>query len=251
MSGASTVVPAQASQWPLPAGSGLTHRGRVREHNEDKILTDPSGQLWAVADGMGGYQHGDVASDVVIDCLEDFDDGHDPAAALELQLVRANAVLRQKTREPGMGPMGATVVALYIDRALAHLAWAGDSRAYLLRRQRLRLLTRDHTVVQDLVDQGILSPEEAEVHPESHIVTRAVGGDDSIEVDHIALPLVQGDRLLLCSDGLPRCVYEQTMESILQAAATPQDACTALVNEALANGAPDNVSVIVVDLQEA
>ena len=232
----------------MPEGAGLTHRGLVRDHNEDKILTDPCGQLWAVADGMGGYQHGEVASDVVIDCLEDFDDNIDPAGSFGKQLALANALLRQKAKAQGMGPMGATVVALFIDRALAHLAWAGDSRAYLLRGHRLRLLTRDHTVVQDLVDRGMLSPEEAEMHPESHVVTRAIGGDDAIELDHVALPLIIGDRLLLCSDGLVRCVYEPTVESILQDAATPQGACVALINEALGNGAPDNVSVIVVDL---
>ena len=251
MTGGITVVPTKAAGMPLAVGAGLTHRGRVREQNEDSILTDPSGQLWAVADGMGGYQHGAVASDIVIDCLEAIVDDGNPDAALHRQLEKANAMVRLKASEPGMGQMGSTVVALFISRAVAHLVWAGDSRAYLMRGRHLRMLTRDHTVVQDLVDRGELSPQDAEKHPESHIITRAIGGAFGIELDLLKVPLVAGDRLMLCSDGLPRCVYEQRMEAALAAAPTPEEACEALVLEALENGAPDNVSVIVIDLLEA
>ena len=246
-----TVVPAKALAMPVAVGAGLTHRGRVRAQNEDSILTDPSGQLWAVADGMGGYQHGAVASDIVIDCLEAIGDDGNPDAALHRQLAKANAMVRHKANEAGMGQMGSTVVAVFIARAVAHLAWAGDSRAYLLRGRHLRMLTRDHTVVQDLVDRGELNPEDAEKHPESHIITRAIGGAASIELDILKVPLIAGDRLMLCSDGLPRCVYEQRMEAALTTAATPEAACEVLVMEALENGAPDNVSVIVIDLLEA
>lgn len=251
VTGGVTVVPAKATRMPVAVGAGLTHRGRVREENEDSILTDPSGQLWAVADGMGGYQHGAVASDIVIDCLEAIGDDCNPEAALDRQLAKANTLVRHKADEPGMGPMGSTVVALFIARAVAHLAWAGDSRAYLLRGRQLRMLTRDHTVVQDLVDRGELSPEGAENHPESHIITRAIGADARIDIDLLQVPLVIGDRLMLCSDGLPRCVYEPRMEAALISAPTPEEACEALVKEALENGAPDNVSVIVIDLIEA
>ena len=251
VNGATTVVPARAFRMPVAVGAGLTHRGKLRDHNEDSILTDPSGQLWAVADGMGGYQHGEVASDIVIDCLEAIGDGDNPADALGQQLALANALVRERAAEPGMGQMGSTVVALFIVRAVAHLAWAGDSRAYLLRGRHLRLLTRDHTVVQDLVDRGELSPDDAQKHPESHIVTRAIGGGPEIEVDQLSLPLTAGDRLMLCSDGLPRCVYEQTMEAVLIAAPSAEAACAGLLREALDNGAPDNVSVIVIDLIEA
>jgi serine/threonine protein phosphatase PrpC len=248
VTGAVTVVPVKTGALPTAMGFGLTHRGMVRDQNEDAILTDPSGQLWAVADGMGGYLHGSVASDIVIDCLEDIHDDHDPAAALEHQLRRANTLVRQKASQPGFGPMGSTVVALFISRAVAHLAWAGDARAYLLRGRRLRMLTRDHSVVQDQMDRGELTPEQAANHPESSVVTRAIGGAPDIDVDQIALPLTAGDRLLLCSDGLPRCVYEPVIEAAMLAAPTAEQACSALVREALDNGAPDNVSVIVVDM---
>jgi PPM family protein phosphatase len=245
-----TVVPAQAFRMPMVSGAGLTNKGSVRERNEDSILTDPSGMLWAVADGMGGYGHGDVASDMVIDCLETIENDHNPQSTLVQRLQTANAQVIEKQSSPGMGRMGSTVVAMILSRAIATVAWAGDSRAYLFRAGRLRMITRDHTVVQDLVDRGELSPDEAEKHPESHIITRAVGGAPELEVDVVALPLVIGDRLMMCSDGLPRCVYEQTMAAMLATSGTPESICHALVQEALANGAPDNVSVIVVDIKE-
>ena len=243
-----TRVPALSYRFPVAVGAGLTNRGKVREKNEDSILTDPSGLLWAVADGMGGYGHGDVASDIVIDCLAAIPHDADPPAALVAQLEQANRMVTLRQQEPGMGRMGSTVVAMMLTGALAHVAWVGDSRAYLLRSGRLRLLTRDHSVVQDLVDQGVLSAAEAETHPESHIITRAVGGDDALVVDTATVPLDIGDRLLLCSDGLTRCVYEQTIEFLLSNADTPDLACVALVREALENGAPDNVSVIAVQI---
>jgi protein phosphatase len=133
---------------------------------------------------------------------------------------------------------------------VAHVAWAGDSRAYLLRGGRLRPLTRDHSVVQEMVDRGELSPQEAESHPESNMVTRAVGGAPELEVDLVSVPLSIGDRLLLCSDGLTRCVYEQTVEALLRDATGPEDACQKLLREALDSGAPDNVSAITVLIQE-
>lgn len=251
MSGAITVVPRGARPVPVASGVGLTHRGLVRTANEDAILTDPAGQLWAVADGMGGYQNGAMAADIVIGCLETIEDDADPAGALRRQLSDANRRVLGQAAALGRVPMGATVVAVFIARAVAHVAWAGDSRAYLLRGGRLRLITRDHTVVQDLVDRGELRAEDAENHPESHIVTRAVGGAPEIEVDQLEVPLISGDRVMLCSDGLPRCVYESAMELALRGAKDADAACTELVREALENGAPDNVSVIVVDLGEA
>ena len=246
-----TVIPGAGSALPVAVGAGLTNRGMVRDRNEDSILTDPSGTLWAVADGMGGYGNGDVASDIVIDCLAQIPDGVEPGPALVARLKEANRLVLERQRAPGMGRMGSTVVALLISRAVAHVAWAGDSRAYLLRGGHLRPLTRDHSVVQEMIDRGELSPEEAESHPESHMVTRAVGGGPDLEVDLVSVPLAVGDRLLLCSDGLTRCVYEQTVEALLREAAGPEEACRKLVREALDSGAPDNVSAIAVQIGEA
>jgi protein phosphatase len=199
---------------------------------------------------MGGYGHGDVASDIVIDSLETIDDGDPPAEALAHRLADAHAIMRARAAEPGMGPMGSTVVAVIISGAYAQIAWAGDSRAYLLRGNRLRLLTRDHSLVQDLVDRGELSPDAAETHPEAHIVTRAIGGDEGFEAEQMTVPVTSGDRLLLCSDGLTCCVFEPAITGLLSAAATPDEACRDLVRAALEASAPDNVSVIVIDIEE-
>jgi protein phosphatase len=233
---------------PVPKGSGITHRGRVRSVNEDAILADPSGALWAVADGMGGHEGGAIASDIVVDTLATIADDADPPEALEDAIERANAAVRAAARSRGMHTMGATVVALFIAGGVAHVAWAGDSRAYLLRGHRLRMLTHDHTVVQGMVDRGELAEDEAEGHPEAHIITRAVGAAPDIEVDHAAVPLIIGDRLMLCSDGLPRCVYESVIETLVAQAGNAHATCEALIRRALDEGAPDNVSVIVVDL---
>ena len=244
-----TVVP---KPWlgalPVPRGCALTHRGCVRAANEDAILADPSGILWAVADGMGGHEGGAVAADLVVDSLAAITDEAQPAEALEDAIETANARVRAAAAARGARTMGATVVALFISHGIAHVAWAGDSRAYLMRGQRLRMLTHDHTVVQDMVDRGELGRDEAEGHPESHIITRAVGAADEIEVDHSAVPLMVGDRLLLCSDGLPRAVYQPVIESLLMQREAAQSTAEALLRRALDEGAPDNVSVIVVDL---
>lgn len=245
-----TVVPwLTAGAQPQPRGAGLTHRGRVRPANEDAILADPSGQLWAVADGMGGHEGGAVAADIVVDCLAAIDDdATPPAEALEAAIETANARIREVARARGARTMGATVVALFIAGGIAHVAWAGDSRAYLVRGRRLRMITHDHTVVQGMVDRGEIGRDEAEGHPEAHVITRAAGAAPQIEVDHAVVPLVAGDRLLLCSDGLPRCVYEPVIETLVTQPAPPQAVCEALIRRALDEGAPDNVSVIVVDL---
>lgn len=250
MSGPTTVVPLPAFRGLVAEGAGLTHRGRVRSRNEDAILTDPAGLVWAVADGMGGYGQGDVAADIVIDHIESVPDEAEPVSALVAGIRQANAAVRAHARQTGTGQMGATVAAVMIVRSMIHVAWAGDSRVYLLRGGRLRMLTRDHSLVQTMIDHGQISAADAEGHPESHIVTRAVGGDDEIEVDTVSLPLFLGDRILICSDGLTRCAFEHVIADHLKAAATPYDACLALVREALDSGAPDNVSVIVIDMRE-
>lgn len=250
MSIATTVVPKQVQPPPRAFGAGMTHRGRVRSQNEDAILTDPDGRLWAVADGMGGYGHGEVASDIVIDCLETIRDDEDPGRALTDRLAEANARVRLTARERNFGQMGATAVAAIFVHAMAHVAWVGDARAYLLRAGRLRMLTRDHSLVQSLVDRGEITAAEAETHPEAHIVTRAVGGDEAIEIDRVALPVIHGDRLMLCSDGLPRALYESTIEAVMATAPDPDAAVGWLMREALDAGAPDNVSIIVVDIRD-
>ncbi|WP_368373055.1 PP2C family serine/threonine-protein phosphatase [Rubellimicrobium arenae] len=248
-----TRVPLGGAPAPRPEGAGLTHRGRVRSRNEDSILTDPTGLLWAVSDGMGGHGHGDVASDIVIDCLADISDAELELGLGEVLLAalrRANRMVRERGRVLGSTSMGATVVAAAISHLVAHVAWVGDSRAYLFRRGGLRLLTHDHTVIQDLLDHGDLTPDQASLHPESHVVTRAIGGADDVDLDLTRVRLLPGDWLVLCSDGLTGCLYDQRIGQALAAAPSPQDACRQLLIEALEAGAPDNVSVIAIHIPE-
>jgi PPM family protein phosphatase len=230
---------------PVGLGAGITHAGLVRERNEDSILTDPSGALWAVADGMGGHGSGDVASDIVIERLSTAPDDADPLGVLESLLTEANDIIYRLSCERGR-TMGATVVALMIENAVGYLAWAGDSRAYLLRGARLRLLTRDHTVIQDLVDDGLIRPEEARGHAEANVVTRAIGAEAEVEIDMATVPFLAGDRMILCSDGLTGSVGDGTIAALLGTAETPDEACRSLLRAALEDGAPDNVSVVAV-----
>lgn len=225
-------------------GAGLTHKGLVRENNEDSILTDPSGVLWAIADGMGGYGHGDVASDVVIERLSHVLDDATSVQALQHEIHAANKDIL--ARSATSGQMGSTVVVLLVQNSTATIVWVGDCRAYLMRGQSLRLLTHDHTVVQDMVDQGLLGDEQREKHPERHIITRAVGIEPEVEIDATVVPLVSGDRMLLCSDGLTTCLSDQAIASHILDASTPEDMCDALMIAALKEGAPDNVSVVSV-----
>ncbi len=246
MNSPTTKVPFSTAPQPVFVGAGMTHRGRVRDHNEDAILTDPGGTLWVVADGMGGHGHGDMASDMVIDHLSTIGETRDPAWRLKQAFEDANRAVREAARARGIGTMGSTAVAALLSGAVAHVAWVGDSRAYLMRGGQLRMITHDHSVVQDLVDSGRLTADEAEHHPEAHVITRAIGGEDAIEVDVVSVLMSIGDRLLLCSDGLTRCVFEQTIAETLRNEPDPEKASFKLVEAAMERGAPDNVSAIVV-----
>jgi protein phosphatase len=230
------------------SGAGRTHRGLVREANEDAILTDPTGVLWAIADGMGGYGHGDIAADLVIDALARLPHGGIGRTLLRRGLAEAHADVRRRARSDGLGPIGATVVAALIEGDRATIGWAGDSRAYLLREGRLAPLTRDHSVVQELIDSATLSEAEAAAHPQAHVVTRAIGVGEEPSPEFVELALQAGDRLLLCSDGLSRCVPEPEIAAALAGSEDPDAACVALLEAALAHGAPDNVSAVLLRL---
>lgn len=231
-------------------GSGLTHVGRVRESNEDAILTDPDGALWAVADGMGGYGNGEMAADIVIERIASLADDALAAPGLRMLIEDANRMILARSAERGISRMGATVVAAMIQNGVATIAWVGDCRAYLWRGGQLRQLTRDHSVVQELIDSGLLRPEQRENHPQRHVVTRAVGVEPGIEIDTMSLQMMLRDRLILCSDGLTACVSDAEIAAIMARPADPRTTCRALAMRALENGAPDNVSVVAIFAQE-
>jgi PPM family protein phosphatase len=246
MTGPVTRIPRPPA--PTARGAGVSHRGAQRDGNEDAILTDPSGALWAVADGMGGYGHGALAAEIVIEHLVRIPHGA-PVEAVPEALRAAHDGVLALARSRGVGAMGATVVVALVAPGRATIFWAGDSRGYLFSDGRLALATRDHSVVQELIDQGALSAADAEGHPQRHVVTRAVGAGDRLELEAAEVALAPGDRILLCSDGLTVCVPESEIARILRSEEEPRAACLRLVEASLARGAPDNVSVVVVAVE--
>lgn len=228
-----------------------TDVGRVRDHNEDAYLTgDP---LFAVADGMGGHQAGEVAARVAIDTLADAAPQAPGGAERELPdaIRRANqTILEQASGDPSLEGMGTTLTVLLAGSDRIHLAHVGDSRAYLFRDGELRMLTEDHTLVQRMVREGRLTPAEAEIHPQRSILTRALGVEGDLEVDQASHEVHPGDRLLLCSDGLSSMVPDREIRRVLDEVADPKMACDALVEAANQAGGFDNVTVVVVDLLE-
>lgn len=245
-----TLIPKAASARLTFFGAGMTHAGRVRGANEDSILTDPTGVFWAIADGMGGYGHGDVASEIVIDHLSQMPDDGDAARQMNALLHAANRDIQNRMLELGSDRMGATVVALRLLGGTGHLAWVGDCRAYRSRDDVIQLLTRDHTVVEELVRDGLLAPENAKRHASANVVTRAVGAVPELDIDHTTERLRAKDRLLLCSDGLTACLEDAEIEEHLARADNPDAACRFLVAACLEAGAPDNVSVIAIFVED-
>jgi protein phosphatase len=232
--------------WSYAAASDV---GLLREGNEDAAFAGR--HLLAVADGMGGHAAGEVASAAVIAALEQLDElgvnAGDPQEALREAVEEANDNLRlMVAADSDLHGMGTTVTAVLSDGAYAWLAHVGDSRAYLLREGTLRQLTRDHTFVQQLVDEGRLAPEDASSHPQRNYITRALDGREGIDVDLERLDLAPGDRLLLCSDGLSGVVSDESIAEVLNGT-TPDEAVHRLIDLALRGGGPDNVTCIVAD----
>lgn len=221
-----------------------TDIGRVRERNEDSVLVNPP--LYVVADGMGGHRGGQVASQVALETMEEL--ATQGPGSLADHVRRANrAVWDRSVEDERLSGMGTTLTAARIDGASALIAHVGDSRAYLLRDGMLRQLTTDHTLVDRMVRSGEITEAEADVHPHKNVLTRALGTDEQVEVDEDALALVDGDRLLICSDGLTGMVTEDQIQAILENSDHPQQAADRLVKAANRAGGIDNISVVVLD----
>jgi protein phosphatase len=228
----------------LVAG-GATDRGRVRDGNEDAYLLEPSLSLFAVADGMGGHRGGEVASATAVATLRA---RVREGVALPDAVRAANeAVLARAAADPELRGMGTTLTAALGDGSGLTLAHVGDSRAYLWRDGALHQVTADHSLVADLVREGQITAAEATVHPYRSVVTRALGVEDDLEVDMVPLALAPGDRVLLCSDGLPTMVPDDRIAAVLAAEADPTRAANTLVDLANEAGGEDNVTVVVID----
>jgi serine/threonine protein phosphatase PrpC len=228
-----------------------TDVGRVRSGNEDSYFCGRT--VFAVADGLGGHQGGEVASAAVVEPLaaldgREFAEPGEAAEALAAAILEGNsAILERAAGDPGLWGMGTTVTAAALagDRHL-QLAHVGDSRAYLLRDGSLDQLTTDHTVVGELVRRGRLTPEQAAIHPERSILTRAVGLDPRVPVDTPdPLELRDGDQVLLCSDGLTEAVDDGRIAELLSATDDGDAACRSLIDAANAAGGPDNITVVL------
>jgi serine/threonine protein phosphatase PrpC len=236
----------------LRAGAA-TDVGLVRSNNQDRLLVASS--LFAVADGMGGHAAGEVASQVAVEALERaFEALEVPTSEGLGQAARqANRMVWERAQtDPALRGMGTTLVALALVRSSGPeeiaIVNVGDSRAYRLRGTSLQQLTVDHSLVQELVDEGQLQEEEMAFHPQRHVLTRALGVDPDVAVDVIGVAPEPGDRFLLCSDGLIREVGDEMVASVLRRLDDPDDAARELVEVAKEHGGADNITVVVVDV---
>ncbi len=234
---------------------GLTDPGKVRKNNEDSLLvgTGQDETLFVVADGIGGFEAGEVASSIAVNVLKDLD----PSESLEAAIKEANRrILAAAKGDEKFSGMGTTVVAMRFggteEEPVAEISHVGDSRAYLLRDGDLKPITEDHSLVAELVRSGDLTRAQASEHPQKNLITRALGAEEEVEVDTTMLPVGVGDRLILCSDGLSDMVPETRMLDLLTSPGTesPERTARTLVSAALDAGGVDNVTVVVVDVEK-
>jgi PPM family protein phosphatase len=234
--------------------AGDSHRGRVRDGNEDALLMKQS--VFAVADGMGGHLAGEVASATALDPVEELDgrvfpDATAAVTALRDAVVAANGRVSQLAEDnPEYRGMGTTLTAALVEGRRLHVAHVGDSRAYLLRDGHFSQLTDDHTFVQHLIDEGQITREEAANHPQRSIITRAIGVSPEVDVDSMSLDLQPHDQLLLCSDGLTGVVPDGEIADTLQRESDPDAAVKALIDRANAAGGPDNITVVLLRYED-
>jgi protein phosphatase len=223
--------------------------GRVRDHNEDSfVIRFP---LFAVADGMGGHAAGEVASTIAVGSLAQNAPDTPDDAALGAAVEEANrAVMEGAKNGVGRPGMGTTCTAVVIDGNVMAVGHVGDSRCYLLHAGQLARVTHDHSYVEELVAAGEITPEEARVHPNRSVITRALGNDPNMKADHFQVAVARGDRVLLCSDGLSSMVTDDLIEETLVSTTSPQTAADALVDLACAAGGHDNVTCLVVDVKD-
>ncbi len=241
-----------ASTPPCETGA-VSHTGLVRRANEDRFVARPDFGIWAVADGMGGHENGAIASARVAAAIEAVGtaaSAPDLLARLEAEVLAANAELRTQSSAQAGRAMGSTMAALLFYEPHFACVWSGDSRVYLVREGRIAQVTRDHTEVQELVDKGVLSPDEARHSPRRHIITRAIGVHDTPELDLDNGELSGGDVFVLCSDGLTNHVEDAEILAAVRDAGC-QAACDALLALTLERGASDNVTIVIVRYHRA
>ena len=236
--------------------TGDTHIGLVRSSNQDALKYGPLGDggvyYAVVCDGMGGANGGNIASNIAIDIIaqriqEAYADGNSPrtpAHLLESAMAAANIKIFDKAKnDPAMEGMGTTVVVVIVDGRNAYISHVGDSRLYLYRDNTLQQITRDHSVVQEMIESGQLTEEQARSHPRKHFITRALGVSEMEEGEYDELELHSGDKLLLCTDGLTNMVENEILSDIL--ASNDESIIDVLIQTALDNGGSDNITTVL------
>jgi serine/threonine protein phosphatase PrpC len=222
-----------------------THVGRVRTINEDRVFARPERGLWAVADGMGGHSSGDIAAQAIVDALRTLADGH---ARFDDDTVDATLTGAGRLIHAEAGGStrvsGSTVVALHIEQGCGTVLWAGDSRAYRVRAGRIEQISRDHSLVQELIDAGALARGLADRHPQAHVVTRALGAMPNVVIERRTIDVERGDLFLLCSDGLTRGHADPALLDYL--GGSLDEIADELLGDALTAGGADNISLVLV-----
>ncbi len=227
-----------------------THVGAVRTHNEDALLNRPDLGLWAVADGAGGHARGEVASRMVVEALESIPPNlpaNEVLAEVRQRIAETHAALRDFRDGERRETSASTVVVLIARGDHYACLWAGDSRGYLLRDGQLVQITRDHSVVQEMVDSGLITPEQAYSHPSANVITRAVGAEGELDLDKVSNRLMPGDRFLLCSDGLCKTLPEADLVQML-ATPPPETTVDRMIEAALALQVNDNLTAVAIEV---
>ena len=233
----------------LGESAGRSDAGRVRRRNEDAFVLDPP--LFAVADGMGGAQAGEVASRLAAGAFREYRDADalEPEERLQAIIQEANRRIYERAQaDAEVSGMGTTVTAALLTGGRVIIGHVGDSRAYRLRGGRLEQLTEDHSLVGDLMRSGRLTPEEAEAHPQRSVITRALGTDPQVDVDTIVVEAAPGDVFLLCSDGLTTMLPDEVIAGTVEAAASVDEAVRELVRGANRGGGEDNITVVAFEV---
>lgn len=231
------------------ASTEITHAGSVREINEDSILSKANSGLWMVADGMGGYEAGDVASKMLVEAIDEItlvDSITSNIETLERAVLDVNQKIIDHSNLVFEGRVfGSTIVLVYLHENLGFVFWAGDSRLYRLRDKELTKITRDHSQLQEMIDSNLLLPEEIENYPDNNVITRAVGAEESLMLDFLTFEIETDDKFLLCSDGLYNSVNDNQVQLILNNGSIHLNS-KQLIDTALENGASDNVSFVLI-----
>ncbi len=242
------------------SAAARTDAGCQRQRNEDNFWMSPDQRVFAVADGMGGAVGGSRASKLAVEAIEkQWRDGPPPpddtdgiAKWLEEAVNTANQKVWHEAEEDAtVRGMGTTVVvAVQGDNSTLQIAHVGDSRAYLFRDGKNQLLTNDHSVVQEMVRAGRLTEEQARINPYKNLITRCLGHEERVEIEHTPVELKSKDWVVLCSDGLPTVLRDEQISDVVKEGDDPDDVCDELVKQTIDGGAPDNVTVVVIKYLE-